>query len=93
MTIPQCQRKWQVEAVRDGRLRGKDRDSALRHRATCAECSREDRKLVALRHDMSCLLELARDPMTAQRSRHRLIAALNRSILEPPVSESSLRAA
>ena len=93
MTVPQCQRKWQVEAVRDGRLRGKDQDSAVRHRATCAECGREDRKLVALRHDMSCLPELARDPMTARRSRQRLIAALNRSILEPPVPESSLRAA
>jgi ferric-dicitrate binding protein FerR (iron transport regulator) len=93
MTVPQCQRKWQVEAVRDGRLQRKDRDTALRHRATCAECSREDRELVALRHDMSCLLELARDPMTAGRSRQRLIAALNRSILEPPIAESSLRAA
>ena len=93
MTAPQCQRKWQVEAVRDGRLRGKDRDSALRHQATCAECSREDRKLVALRDDMSCLPELARDPMTTRRSRQRLIAALNRSILEPPSSESPPRAA
>ena len=93
MTVPQCQRKWQVEAVRDGRLRGKDRDSALRHRATCAECGREDRRLVALRRDISCLPELARDPMTARRSRQRLIAALNRSILEPPSSESSLRTA
>jgi hypothetical protein len=93
MTAPQCQRKWEVEAVRDDRLRGKDRDSALRHRAICAECSREDRKLVVLRHDMSCLPELARDPMTARRSRQRLIATLNRFILEPPISESSRRAA
>ncbi|HTA91167.1 MAG TPA: FecR domain-containing protein [Polyangiaceae bacterium] len=93
MSVPQCQRKWQIEAARDGRLRGKDRDSALRHRATCAECSREDRELVALGYDMSCLPELARDPMTVRRSRQRLIAALNRSILEPPIAESSLRAA
>jgi ferric-dicitrate binding protein FerR (iron transport regulator) len=93
MTVPQCQRKWQVEAVRDGRLRGKDRDSALRHRATCAECNQEDRKLVALGHDMSRLPELARDPMTARRSRQGLIAALNRSVLEPSVSKSFVRAA
>ncbi len=93
MTVPQCQRKWQVEAVRDGRLRGKDRDSALRHRATCAQCSDEDRELVTLGHDVSRLPELARDPMTVRRSRQLLITALNRSLLEPPVSESFLRAA
>ena len=93
MTVPPCQRKWQVEAVRDGQLRGKDRDSSLRHRAICAECRREDRALSALGHDMARLPELARDPMTTRRSRQRLIAALDRSVLEPALSVSFSRAA
>jgi ferric-dicitrate binding protein FerR (iron transport regulator) len=93
MNLPQCPRKWEVEALHDGRLRDKDRDSALRHRAACAECSQEDRELVALGHDVSCLPELARDPLTVRRSRQRLIAAVNRSVLEPPVSGSFLRPA
>ena len=93
MTVPQCQRRWQTEAMRDGRLQGKDRDSAVRHRATCAECRQEDRELAELGHAISCLPELARDSMTAQRSRQQLIAVLNRSLFEPPASESLPRSA
>jgi hypothetical protein len=77
-----CPRKWQVEAVRDGRLRGKDLDSALRHRATCAECTEAERALSALGASISRLPQLARDPLATRRARQRLIAALNESVLE-----------
>jgi ferric-dicitrate binding protein FerR (iron transport regulator) len=79
-----CPRKWQVEAARDGRLRGKDLDSALRHRATCSECAEEARALNALGESISRLPELARDPLATRRARQRLIAALNESVLEAP---------
>ena len=76
-----CSRKWQVEAARDGRLRGKDLESARRHQATCAECSAEEREFAALETQLAALPELARDPLTAQRTRHSLLAAMNDSLL------------
>src|SRR5450755_1329475 len=87
-----CPRKWQIEAVRDGRLRGKDLDSALRHRATCAECAEEERALSALGESISRLPELARDPLTTRRARQRLIAALNETVLDARRPRSIRRA-
>ena len=82
MTKP-CPRAWEVEAARDGRLLGKDLDSALRHRATCAECTAEERELAALGSNLARLPELARDPLTVRRSRQQLMASLNESIIGP----------
>jgi ferric-dicitrate binding protein FerR (iron transport regulator) len=87
-----CRRKWQIEAARDGRLRGKDLDSALRHRATCAECAEEERALSALGESISRLPELVRDPLTTRRARQRLIAALNETVLDAPRPRSIRRA-
>jgi hypothetical protein len=47
----ECERSWQVDALREGRLGGKDAESFERHRRTCARCARrmaEDEKLGAL---------------------------------------------
>jgi hypothetical protein len=43
-----CERSWQVDAVREGRLGARDAESFERHRRTCADCARrmvEDEKL------------------------------------------------
>jgi FecR-like protein len=75
-----------MEAVRDGRLQGKDLDSAKRHHAACAECACEERKLAELGREISALPHIVRCPLTARRSRQALMAALNESVLKlaPP---------
>ena len=88
-----CARKWQVEAVRDGRIQGKDLHSALRHQATCAECTHEERSLAELANEVARLPPLARDAVTARRSRERLVAALNESVLQAPRSRPVRRKA
>jgi len=84
MTLPACPRLWQVEAVRDGRLSGKDLEAAERHREHCSECAEEARKLAALRHDLSSTRPLPRNPLSVRRSRQRLLAAVNDSLLASP---------
>jgi ferric-dicitrate binding protein FerR (iron transport regulator) len=47
----ECDRSWQVDAFREGRLGAKDAESFERHRRACASCARqmaEDEKLGAL---------------------------------------------
>ncbi len=88
-----CPRKWQVEAVRDGRVTGKDLDRALRHQATCAECAEEERQLARLGEQVAHLPELARDALTTRRARQRLISALNESLIEPKPRRFGGRAA
>lgn len=92
MTREACSRKWQVEAARDGRLQGKDLESAERHRAVCAECAREARNLELLGHRMTALPTLPRDEVSVRRSRERLMAAQNQTVLESP-SVNARRAA
>ncbi|HEY5373561.1 MAG TPA: FecR domain-containing protein [Polyangiaceae bacterium] len=84
MSSKPCARQWQVEAARDGRLLGKDLESANRHRETCAQCSREERELCGLGHELSRLPAVGRDQISVQRSRQRLMAAHNESVIDPP---------
>ncbi|MEO8903113.1 MAG: FecR domain-containing protein [Polyangiaceae bacterium] len=88
-----CARKWQVEAARDGRLSGKDRDSAERHRDTCAECAQAARELAALSNAMVQLPALTRDPITVRRTRQGLLSALNDAVVEPKLRRGSVRVA
>ena len=78
-----CQRQWQAEAASDGRLTGKDLEAAVRHRDHCPGCAFEVRALAALTHTFVSLPELPRDPLSVRRSRQRLMAALNGSLLVP----------
>jgi ferric-dicitrate binding protein FerR (iron transport regulator) len=88
-----CARKWQVEAIRDGRLIGKDLESAIRHRETCAECAEEERELSALGHELAHLPDIGRDEVSVQRSRQRLMAAHNETVVDPPRRGVPLRGA
>ena len=87
MTAAACQRTWQVEAARDGRLSGKDLESALRHREHCAECSREQQRLDQLARELCALPELARDDLAVRRGRQQLMTEVNRSFLREPSPE------
>jgi len=78
---PFCTRRWEVEAARDGRLHGKDLDSARRHQATCAECSEEERQLAALGAALVRLPQSVPDALGARRARQRLLSAFNASVI------------
>lgn len=91
MNAQPCSRLWQVEAERDGRLAGKDRASARRHRETCAECSAEDQRLAQLTAQMAQLPAQPLDDVSAQRVRQNLLAAFNESVLEPAPASTPRR--
>ncbi|MEO6603814.1 MAG: FecR family protein [Polyangiaceae bacterium] len=81
MTFLPCSRLWQVEAIRDGRLSGKDLEVAERHRELCHDCAEEARRLTELTHGFAGLPELLRGPLAVRRSRQALMAAVNDSLL------------
>lgn len=94
MTAKRCARLWQVEAARDGRLTGKDLASAVRHRETCAECTREGRAVAQLGHALAALPELEPDALNARRTRQSLMSALNEAVIAaPPPKYRALAAA
>ena len=84
MSPPTCTRKWQVEAARDGRLRGKELEAAERHRVTCAECAKEARELEALAGSIARLPNFEPNSLVVRRARQRLLSALNESLLNGP---------
>lgn len=78
-----CPRRWQVEAARDGRLVGRDLETAVRHREHCPPCAAEARDLVALTRCFESLPQLPRDPLSVRRQRQQLMAALNETLIAP----------
>ncbi len=86
-----CARTWQVEAARDGRLSGKDLESALRHREHCAECTNEQRRLDGLGRELVALPELPRDPLVVRRARQQLMTEVNRSFLNESPQQPTRR--
>ena len=76
-----CARLWQVEAARDGRLTGKDLASAERHRATCAECSAEERALGELGQRIANMRAIVPEPLSVRRARQRLLGSWNDHLL------------
>ncbi|MET0790540.1 MAG: FecR domain-containing protein [Polyangiaceae bacterium] len=93
MTASACPRSWEVEAARDGRLRGNDLASALRHRAQCAECSAEERALSELGHRLANLPTAVADPLTMRRARQRLLRRWNDHLLHSPAPSRPRRGA
>jgi hypothetical protein len=49
MSNGDCTRRWQAEAIEDGRLEGSERIAFERHRATCSVCAEEYSALGTLR--------------------------------------------
>jgi hypothetical protein len=82
MTAKECARMWQVEAIRDGRLVGQDLTNALRHRAECSDCAREERALSELRHQFRKKGSALRPaPLQARRTRQAILSAWNEQVL------------
>ena len=83
MSATSCPRLFEAEAVRDGRVVGVERASFERHAAVCASCAREVRALEAMTEALRASPEHAVDELHVRRERTRLLAAFDRSQIEP----------
>jgi len=93
MSPPPCQRLWQVEAARDGRLAGSDLSNALRHRAECPDCARAARALGELGQNLKTLPVQPTDTLQRRRTRQALLGAWNAHLLSEPPSKFRPRVA
>lgn len=92
MSEQMCARRWEVEAERDGRLRGTDRQSALRHRAHCPACAEEARALSELGQRLRALPTTDRDALAQRRTRQRLLSRWNAELVRGPTPKNRQRA-
>lgn len=76
-----CKRSWEVEALEDGRLRDKDRESLERHSETCADCTRLLSRLRELGTLLEALPVAAATDLEHRRSRSALLARANGAIV------------
>jgi hypothetical protein len=78
-----CPRKFQVEALRDGRLGGAERRSFERHVAACAVCARESAALENLAEAARAAFGEASnaDDLHVWRERSRLLEAFDRTVV------------
>lgn len=74
---PRCARRWEVEAVRDGRLRGHDAESLRRHLETCDLCRAEAADFDALQAGLADLPAPHLDALAARRVRQRVLSDHN----------------
>ena len=74
MSAPKCLRLWIVEAVRDGRVKGTERDSFERHLPTCTDCLDESSRLDELGEMLRHLPVDQPDALAVRRQRQRLMA-------------------
>jgi ferric-dicitrate binding protein FerR (iron transport regulator) len=79
----QCPRTWEVEAVRDGRLRGAAREAFQRHVRHCADCAREQAALEQLGTRLREHAADGVDDVGARRLRQQILAEANRALLQP----------
>jgi hypothetical protein len=81
--VSTCPRRFEAEAMRDGRLGDAERASFERHTAGCAACAQE----VAALEDLAEALReggASADDLHARRERTRLLAAFDRELVTPP---------
>lgn len=93
MTI-RCPRFWEVEAAKDGRLRGDALESLIHHLARCRACSREARYVEALGRDLRDHAPPAADEIAVRGLRQRILSHVDaelagRSIAPPRFSSRS----
>jgi hypothetical protein len=81
MSAP-CPRLFEVEALRDGRLEGSERTRFEQHLRSCPVCSSETQTLQALAQALRGGAT-EDDELHVRRERTRLLAAFDRSLLEP----------
>lgn len=82
MTRAACPRLFEVEALRDGRLAGAERSDFERHLTSCRACSRETKELDALAEKLRTTSDTT-DELHVRREKTRLLAAFDRTLIEP----------
>ncbi|HEU4535580.1 MAG TPA: hypothetical protein VFS00_15740, partial [Polyangiaceae bacterium] len=92
MTKP-CSRRWQAEAIEDGRLFGADRESFERHAETCSECAREREGLARLRRALAGLPALSSAPLERRRLRSKILERADADVLAKPAPRGRRAAA
>lgn len=80
-----CPRLFEVEALRDGRLRGVELERFQAHIVGCPSCAHEDRALEALAEALrSSSPSAGADELRVRRERTRLLAAFDASLVPAP---------
>jgi hypothetical protein len=85
MKAAACPRLFEVEAMRDGRLTGRELARFARHMSSCRECAGEAHALDALAEGLRAGAgsNANLDELQAARARTRLIADFDRALLAP----------
>jgi hypothetical protein len=72
-----CPRSWEVEAARDGRLVGDDRDRLVRHLVQCPSCARESRSLDAVSAALRSLPDFRANEVSLRRLKQRILGRVD----------------
>jgi hypothetical protein len=83
MSAARCSRLWMAEAVRDGRLKGAQRDAFLRHLKTCPDCTDETALLESVAEGLRRLPVVQPDPLSLRRQKNRLLADVDVALMDP----------
>ncbi len=88
-----CSRSWLAEAIRDGRVKGAERDTFGRHTKICQECADEVHSLKGLGTALRRLATTGPDLLSIRRQRQRLLADVDAASLARSSGRSSPSAA
>ncbi len=94
--MSKCERIWEVEAARDGKIAGEDLTRVERHIAGCADCEQEREGLAALARQLQAIDVPGADELRIRRWRHELLSRANSERLNsarPAVRKMALAAA
>jgi hypothetical protein len=76
-----CPRSWEVEAARDGRLVGEDRERLVRHLAQCPSCARESRSLDAVSAALRSLPDFRENEVSLRRLKQRILRRVDAQLV------------
>src|SRR5689334_3077995 len=78
---PSCPRTFEVEAARDGRLGGAERQRFRAHARHCAACAREAQAFEQLAGALRALPAVSADDLHVRRERVRLLGAFDAALV------------
>lgn len=90
--MSRCQRSWEVEAARDGRLAADAHAQFVRHLSSCAACTDEQTALQELANQLHARPHAEPDQLTIRRRRQQLLALANEQRLAAAPQQGAARA-